>query len=358
MTLLCVTLALSIFIVLPGLCSPARAPKSPKQPTRSWRVSNAVEFTEAVRKMPPDGGQIILEPGTYHIRDTIKFTGKSNVSIAGSGWSTVIKKNGPGDAIVFSGSDWCCAVRNLTIEGDPGAKSGSGIVFRDGEWSGICVIDYCHIKGFPESGIRFEGNAQKPFSSNTVSNCWLTNNSGDQLASINNNDFYFWGNQFGAGADRTPRSGALLQGSSAGTYSMNYHWGNQVALRVKDKSNFNRIENNRFEQSRESGILIGTPSSLEDCRLGIIIGNTIHTNSEHNSGKFSAVAAYGASDITFTSNQIFSWDSNSVKCSSALVLGSGCRTWIVKDNILRHCTAQPIVCDQAAGHIVKDNIMD
>lgn len=317
-----------------------------------WQVSDAAGLISAAAKIGAEGGTIVLRPGTYVLKETILFDGKSNVSLTGSGWDTVIKKQGDGDAIVFKGSCWSCSVRNLAIEGDSAAKSGSGIVFKEGQWSGICVVDYCHLRSFPQSGVRFEGSPKTPFSSNTVSNCWFTNNLGDQLFSLNCNDFYYTGNQFGSGGDRVPRSGALLDHSSAGTYTMNYHWGNIVGLRMGG-CNFNRIVNNRVEQSRENGIRLSG-----GCMYTIITSNTIHTNSEHNSGQFAAVEAFDAAETTFTANQIFSWDSNTVKAKHGLVLGPGCRNWIVKDNILRHLTDKAIVYDEKAGHIVKDNLFD
>ena len=336
---------------------------------RSWRVSDAAGLIAAVKAIPTDGGIISLEPGTYEITEPLVFKGKSQVNIEGSGWSTVIKKRGDGDAIVFDGNCWNCRIHSLKLQGDKDAKSGSGIVYRNGEWSGINVVDYCHIDCFPESGIRYEGNPAKPFSSNTISNCWLTNNNSDQIYSAYNNDFYIVGNQLGCGPGRSPRTGARLDHSSAGTYSMNYHWGNDIALKLGPGANFNRIENNRFEQSRQTGIMIGNPppSPLmkggkigvnDPSQLNIIVGNTIHTNSEGASGKFNAVEAHDAHAFTFTNNQIFSWDSSAVKCKSGLALGKNCVKWIIKDNIIRHCTAEPIVYDPKDGHIVKDNIVD
>lgn len=329
--------------------------EEPKPKPTYFQVTNTEALLDAVSKIGHEGATISLLPGTYTIKDTITFTA-SNVNLLGSGWNTVIRKVGDGDAIVFKGSLWQCSVRDLVVEGDAKAKKGSGIVFREGEWSGICMIDHCHVHMFPESGIRFEGNPKKPFSSNTVSNCWLTGNLGDQLCSMNNNDFYFLSNQMGTGADRLPRSGALLEHSSAGTYSMNYHWGNVVALRLGPGANFNRIENNRLEQSRQQGILVGSPDGGDANQLNIITGNTIHTNSEKDKGVYAAVAAYDAVDTTFCENQVFSWDSNTARHKNALVIGRGCRSWIVRDNIFRHCTEQPIVYDKKAGHIVKDNL--
>lgn len=343
-------------IVLIAACCTLATSASAKP--REWKVSDAAGLIAAVREITPEGGLITIEPGTYEISEPLVIDGKSNVNIEGGGWSTVIKKTGDGDAIVFKGSCWNCRVHGLTIQGDTKAKAGSGIVYRGGEWSGICVIDYCHIDAFPEHGISYEGNPAKPMSSNTISNCWLTNNLGDQIHSSYNNDFYITGNQLGTGPGRFPRTGTLLDHSSAGTYSMNYHWGNVVALRLGPGANFNRIENNRFEQSRETGILIGSPKGGDANHLNIITGNTIHTNSEGTPGKFNAVEAYDADSLTFTNNQIFSWNCDAVKHKSAIALGMNCRKWIIKDNIIRHGTAKPIVYNPKDGHIVKDNIVD
>jgi hypothetical protein len=103
-------------------------------------------------------------------------------------------------------------------------------------------------------------------------------------------------------------------------------------------------------------MVIGDPKGGDASQLNIITGNTIHTNSEHNKGKFPAVAAYDAVDTTFCQNQIFSWDSNTVKHKVGLLIGRGCSNWIVKDNILRHHVEGAIEYDRKAGHIVKDNI--
>lgn len=341
-----------------GLALCAACAVSASDGPRAWKVSDAAGLIAAVKAMPAEGGIIYLEPGTYEISETLVFKAKSQVNIEGSGWSTVIKKKGDGDAIVFDGSCWNCRIHSLKLQGDKDAKTGSGIVYRNGEWSGINVVDYCHIDCFAESGIRYEGNPKTPMSSNTISNCWLTNNNGDQIYSAYNNDFYIIGNQLGRGPGRNPRTGARLDHSSAGTYTMNYHWGNGIALQLGPGAHFNRIENNRFEQSQETGIMIGDAKGGDACQLNIITGNTIHTNSEGASGKFNAVEAHNAHGFTFTNNQIFSWNSETVKCKSGLALANDCRRWIIKDNIIQHCVAKPLVYDPKNGHVVKDNIVE
>lgn len=355
--LICSAITAALAVSMAGAEVPGEKPASaPPKPVFA-QVSDVQGLLAAVAKLGDQGGTIVLEPGTYVINEPIVINGKSNVSLTGSGWNTIIERHGEGDAIVFTGSCWQCSVRNLTVKGDLKAKTGSGIVFKEGGWSGITMIDYCLARDFAESGIRFDGDPKKPFSSNTVSNCWLVGNLGDQLLSRNNNDFYICGNQFGAQPDRFAKTGCRLEHSSAGTYTKNYHWGNVVGL-VVTGSNFNRIENNRIEESRESGILLGGRDVADWCGFTIITGNTIHTNSENNKGLYSAVVAYNAPETTFCTNQIFSWDSNSQKMKSGLVIGEGCKNWIVKDNNIRHVVEKAIVYDKKSGHIVKDNLVD
>ncbi len=347
-------IAVACCIIAPGTwAAQSTNDTTPKPPAESrvWKVSDSAGLVAAVKEMHAEGGMITLAPGKYEITETLVFRDKSQVNIEGSGWSTVIHRRGDGDAILFDGGSYC-RVHNLTVEGEATAKKGSGIIIRRG---GLNTIDLCHINMFAESGVRWEGTDKEAISSNTLSNCWLTNNLGDQLYSFQSGDFYVTGNQFGTGPGRTPRSGAWLDHSGAGTYSMNYHWSNVVALRLGPGSYFNRIENNRFEMSREMGILIGDPKGGDPSRLNIITGNTIHTNGEFSVGKYNAVEAYGAMDTTFCQNQVFSWNSAQTKHKSALFLGAGCLRWIVKDNILCHSADKPIVYDKKAGHIVKDN---
>jgi len=287
----------------------------------------------------------------YELDRPLTFRKANQTRIAGSGWNTVLRRKGDGNAIEILDSGFV-EVKDLLIEGGPDAKTGSGILFRG---ASSCTVDFCRIDGFAESGVRFEGDPKGPMSSNTVSRCHFIGNRQDQLYSYANNDFYILQNQFGTHRG-TPLTGCRLDHSSAGTYSLNYHWGNVNALRLGPASHFNRIQNNRFEESREAGLVIGESKGGGGCVFNIISGNTFHTNSKGAPGKFPAVEAYDAAETTFTGNQMFSWDSDSTKHSSSLVLGRGCANWIVTGNILKHNTGKALVYDPAAGHIVKDSL--
>ncbi len=326
-------------------------------PVRYFEVNTAEELVAAAAAMPKDGGTIIIHPGTYLLEGTLLFRGAHSITVSGLGWGTVLRRQGPGDAIRFVDCSFS-AVRNMMIHGDPTATEGAGIVFEGA--CGSNVVDFCRLTSFAESGLRFEGTADKGSqSSNTVSNCHFIDNGQDQLYSSRNNDFYIVGNQFGAHSregENAPQTGARLEYSSAGTYSMNYHWSNRVAFRLGPGSNYNRVENNRFEMSYEQGVIIGDPEGGWDNWLNIFLGNTFHTNSMGESGKWPAVEAFDAKQTLFSSNQVFSWNAKDYKHKSSLVLARGCHGWLIKDNFLLNNTEAALVLGEATGCVVKDNI--
>lgn len=353
---------LVVFIVglaaLAVSCALAQEGEDRTEPPKAgyWVVSTVDELVKAVSEAGAMGGAIVLRPGAYVLDRTLRLENIRLLNIEGSGWSTQIIRKGDGDAIELKNSHFCM-IRNAMIVGDLSAAAGSGVRFVD---SSSCVVDLCRITSFAQSGVYFEGNPKHPMSSNTVSNCHFIDNRGDQLYSFHNNDFYITGNQFGAHGlvkEKAPRTGCWLDHSSAGTYARNYHWNNRVAMRLGPGAHYNRIENNRFEEAEETGVIIGDPSG-DSCVFNIITGNTFHTNSKEKMGAYPAAVAYNAHQTTFTSNQVFSWNSDHHKHKSSLILGAGCVNWIVKDNNFRHNTEKSLVYEESGKHIVADNLMD
>jgi len=301
----------------------------------------------------PDGRTIRLGPGTYTVDAPLVARSANHVNVVGSGWNTVVHRAGEGPAFLFADAAFC-TVSDLMVTGDGTASTG---ILYSGQ-SSSNTVRYCRISGFAENGIRYDGQAETPMSSNSVLFCHFIDNRVEQLRSFYNNDFYIIGNQFGCWKQQ-PKTGAALIHSSAGSYGLNYHWGNDVAMTLGPGSDYNRIENNRFEQSRTSGIIIGNPETPDQWnRFNILIGNTIHTNSEGNFREYSAVVAYDAHDTIFSGNQVFSWYPPTTQHKSALVLGRGCQSWIVTGNILRHNAEEAIVAAPDAGHVIKDNLID
>lgn len=333
-------------LVLASLAATATGPER-----GSWTVTTAEDLREAFEATGPR--TIRLEPGTYVVDQPLALKGQNHVNVLGSGWNTTIHRRGDGPALVLEDCGFCL-IADLMITGDGTATN--AITYIDQCSSN--TIRWCRISGFRESGVRYEGVKEAPMSSNSVLYCHFIDNGQEQLRSFYNNDFYIIGNQFGCWREK-PKVGAALTHSSAGTYSLNYHWGNDVAMTLGPGSDYNRIEINRFEQSRTSGIIIGNPDTADQWnRYNTFTGNTIHTNSEGNFRQYSAVVAYDAHDTIFSDNQVFSWWPPETQHKSALVLGRGCADWIVTGNIMRHNAEQAIVAARDAGHIIKDNLVD
>jgi len=321
------------------------------------QVSTAEELVQAVARVGPGGGIIALRPGSYVVDKPLVFRQVHSLQVQGSGWSTCIRTRGAIDALVFEDCAFC-VVRDVFICADSQPDTGSGIVFR-----GRCssnTVDFCRICQFGDSGVLFDGVADGPQSSNTISRCHFIDNRGAQLHSRHNNDFFFVQNQFGAHrymGERAPEHGALLDHSSAGTYTANYHWSNRVALRMTGGCHYNRLENNRFEMSYEQGVVLGGAGE-EALWMNILSGNTFHTNSQGKSGEYAAVEAHSACDTTFCGNQVFSWNSATYRHRHSLWLAPGCRDWIVTGNIFRHNAAEAIRSDAAKNTIIRDNLAD
>jgi nitrous oxidase accessory protein NosD len=320
--------------------------------TRLWTVSDTRQLRVAIRHAHQAPGTIQLMPGTYLVDEPLVLVDVRQVSLLGGGWNTVLQRVGSGDLLVLSNVTHS-AIRNLRLQADPQATNGSGIVFVG--QSSSDTVDYLQVVGFPECGIEFRGSRESQMSSHTVKDSYFINNRKHQLHLFFSNDFFVSGNQFGCHGGKAPLSGAFLENASAGTYDRNYHWDNQVAFRMR-QSRYNRIENNRFEESTESGMLLGDPADAEKCDYAIITGNTIHSNSKGNSGRYSAVVAWNCDYVTFCQNQVFSWGHDLTR--HCLEVGTHCASWIIKDNILRSNREKPALKIPAAAssHIVKDNL--
>jgi len=128
------------------------------------------------------------------------------------------------------------------------------------------------------------------------------------------------------------------------------------ALILAGGCHFNRFLGNRFEESRKEGVIIGAASDTAGQYFNIFTGNTFHTNSQSKKGGYSAIVAYHASDVTFTANQVFSWNSADFLHKSSLELLKGCERWIVTGNNFAHNTGPAVVYEATAGHIVEQNI--
>lgn len=334
------------------VCGVARAEDTPVYA----EVSSVEELRAAVEQLKPaTGGAIHMKPGTYMLKEPVTIGGISNFSIFGAGrGKTVIKRVGDGDALIFSKTCNNCSVRDLRIVGDPSATTGSGIVFRDAEWSGLSIIDGCTIEGFPENGVFFDGKDMTPMSSNMVSNCTLKNNRKAQLRSSANNDYYFIRNTMLVDDPKASDAfGIYTRFTSAGTIAYNEISGCRIGVKLDKSCSMNRLEFNTVRNCAESAFDCGmdTPASYEITKVPAEqfytgwewnVPHEVRANTENmfcwnlirvtgaNEG-FVALNARTSAFTTFYGNRVEA--ESPIK--SVLSLGRNCMSWVIAENELR-----------------------
>jgi parallel beta-helix repeat protein len=217
-----------------------------------------------------------------------------------------------------------CQLIDLGFQPNGTIANANGVVFDTG--GGINTVDRCEFDDFSLAGLTFLGTVDQQQSGNTLSNSLLLGCGVNNFLSIYSDDFFYHNNQFGVTKTGVvPQVGAYLQNSSAGTYSENYHWGNTVGFRHVD-CNYNRIEDNRFEESKQQG------AYLSGCTRTIFSGNTIHTNSQQTLGAYDNAYFTNCDTLIVSGNDSFDWNSGATAHRYAFFFDVGCAAVEVKGN--------------------------
>jgi hypothetical protein len=232
--------------------------------------------------------------------DGCALSGRNAVHVRGQGRTqTTIRAASNDDALVFTNANFC-DVSGLSVQHEPSATGGRGIVF-DGT-SSSCSVDDLFVALNPDGGVHFLGVSETPQSENQTRSCLFQDNGGKQLFYEHSNDYMISNNRFGRfSLSGFPTHGAHILNSSAGTYLLNKHW-NNVNAAVFENANFMRIVANRFEESRNEGVI------LLNAILATLGLNHYHTNSQSNSGNFSALQISNSARIVLSSEFTYSWD--------------------------------------------------
>lgn len=312
--------------------------------TNYWEVKDASGLIAAVSQLGWSGGKILVKNGDYQITDELVLNAKNTLIIEGSGWDASITKVGSGNLFKLINSGYV-VIRNLELKSSQ-AESGSAIFMQD---SSNCTIESCRITDFPDSGVYSTGHT----SGNKIQDCTFMRNKKSQIYGNVMNDFFILNNIIGSDdSGVVPQFGIELDHSSAGTVSGNSVSSNNVGLKNGPGSSFNRIENNRFCLNKYQGILLGDIAGDWN-GYNLITANIVQSNSQAQSGNYSAVEAHNSSQITFTDNQIYSWDASTVKY--CVDINDGCSGWLIKKNILRNFATTQIY-GTAGNNIIKENL--
>lgn len=252
-------------------------------------TDNTTALINAINSLGAAGGCVRFPAGTYRITPT-SFSNLNNITLEGVGrYNSIIRLSAAGIAMRFNNCQWL-TIRNLYFGQTGAAQSLAGAVGvqLDGNSSNGLIED-CGFFAFAGGGVNVNGLPGAAQSGNQVINNYFIGNGGTQLRFASSNDFHIEGNQFGyllgvAGA----AIGCLLDTSSAGSYTNNYHWNNTIGCKSIN-SFYNRIIGNRFEENGRQGLWL---ESANNC---IVNGNTFHTNS---------LETYGAYDNAYFKNLV------------------------------------------------------
>lgn len=250
----------------------------------------------------------------------IRLTGLAltvnNICLKGKGWTqTVIYNPDNTDTLTLSDCSFPEVV-SLSLQHAPGAASGRGLVCTGSTSSGRFMDLF--VANNPSGGIHCLGSSGVQQSANRVEGCLFTDNGEEQLFLDWCNDTRVLNNDFGRFAFAGyPKRGVKFSNSGQGTYSGNKHWNNIIAAEFVD-CNGMRIAVNRFEESRNEGVII---SGGYD---NTFLGNHVHTNSQSATGAYSAIRMASAGRVSLIANKTYSWDAATYKHKHGIEADSSC----------------------------------
>ncbi|MCW3701474.1 right-handed parallel beta-helix repeat-containing protein, partial [Burkholderia cenocepacia] len=269
----------------------------------------------------------LYHPGGVSMCRPCAFTNLSGNTVRGAGLNTsLVQLTTPGTCWRFTDSE------NITLEHlgflpINGTGGTSGVIFDTAaRVAGNSRVEKCQFAGFDVYGLACIGSATFGLSGMKVKNNMLLANQQKQLYFTWSHDFWIEGNQYGIlGGFGHPQFGCFLDNSNAGTYVQNYHWNNSIGFQMQF-SQYNRIENNRFEESDSYG------SYIYGCSKMVYLGNTIHTNSEASKGTYDNVYFGLVTDSVIQGNSSFDWNGGSTGHRYGFNFGDGCSNLNIQGN--------------------------
>jgi hypothetical protein len=205
--------------------------------------------------------------------------------------------------------------------------TGGGIAFLG--TGGSNSVDGCYFANCTTHALSFVGDVGVTASSgNRTTRClFLANPASSHLLYRWSNDFEIHDNAY-AGVVGVTEVGCYIQNSSAGTYTNNEHWDNQINLALEDV-HYSRFVDNRLEMARWNAVTVvgSTHCSFSD--------NMLHTNGQEATGTYSAVNLIDAQFWNVADNHFFTWDAGTYKHRCSLYADAACDFLNIHGNLSR-----------------------
>lgn len=138
---------------------------------------------EAYRDINKNGGKIFIKEGTYELKSPI-LIGKKNITIEGSGYSTIVTGNNINPLLSISGSN--VKISNILFK-NLSSNITTGTRLIDISGSNLCKIDKCFFEGFDRVIWLRGGSSECMISNNQINTTTLGAGYGIYLSNSSRN---------------------------------------------------------------------------------------------------------------------------------------------------------------------------
>ncbi|WP_353474583.1 DUF6519 domain-containing protein [Salipiger sp. H15] len=129
--------------------------------TAEGHNSGALTIQQAIDEVPPEGGTVCLEAGTYLLREPVVIANRAGLALTGQGIGTVLTYEGAGGAVrVETGTDirlerFSLMVRPAAQDANGGTLPGHGVTAQNTALLALRRLAVIVASGAPEDSINF-----------------------------------------------------------------------------------------------------------------------------------------------------------------------------------------------------------
>lgn len=121
-------------------------------------TADDVEIQAAIDALPASGGKVMLSEGTFNVANTISL--KSNMSLEGNSWATILKQVFDSAVPVLKGLDLSnVLIRNLAIDGNKTTNLQGLCIQLDGVQ--MAILDSLYLHDAQQQGIDLAGTNRR-----------------------------------------------------------------------------------------------------------------------------------------------------------------------------------------------------
>ena len=285
------------------------------------KADNTQNDTAFLQAALDTGLDIIVDPGVYR-HTGLTITNKDSQVLKGPGglYKAQFFLTTAGNSVTLTSST-NIEFTDLGWTSDATVAGTAGIV-TDG-MSSLRVYKNIFYR-FKGPGVKMGGDLTHQISGCIIrDNLFLscgTDGTSPQLEGNYSQDYSYTGNQLGSigpfGPSNRPALGVRLTACSNGYFADNLIWQCTVGALFQTGCNYNRITNNRFEESQREGVIFSF------CDENIILGNWINDNSLETTNTYDGFGMYTCVHNTVSNNIVYNWEQPTILQKNSFIIAN------------------------------------